>query len=98
MIQNLTIESISVPNSVITSSGTTCFDWCLDQQVVHNFNVDMASVGLITISYILHSLYFLGEEYEFFKRYRNMFMYASRLILLIFFVYYFFYIKWGLIP
>jgi len=94
-MNNLTL--ISTAHQTITSSGTTCFDWCLEQNVVHNFNVDMASVGIVGVSYIFHVLYFLGEEYDFFKRYRTMFIYSSRLTLLIFFVYYFFYIKWGLI-
>lgn len=92
---DLTIASDLLPKEQITQP---CFDWCVEQHVVHTYNVDMTSIAIIGFSFIMHSMYFLGEEYEFFRKNRNMFIYISRLTIVIFFVYYFFYIKWGLIP
>ena len=64
-----------------------CFDWCIEQQVVHSNNLELWSVMFVFAAYIfilLHSL----DDIEFIQKYQKEFMYMAKLMLIAFFVSY----------
>ncbi|HEC38843.1 hypothetical protein LCGC14_0636150 [marine sediment metagenome] len=64
-----------------------CFDWCLNQQVVHSNNLELETVLLVFGAYIMIVLYSM-DDVDFCVKYRNAFIYIAKLMLIAFFVIY----------
>ena len=62
-----------------------CFDWCLEQQVIHSNNIELYAVAFVLAAYIFILLYSM-DEVEFLKKYQTEFIYMAKLMLIAFFV------------
>ncbi len=69
------------------SPDTGCFDWCLEQQVVHSNNLEISAVGLVLVAYVFILLYGM-DNIEFLHKYQSAFIYMAKLMLIAFFVVY----------
>lgn len=98
---NLTITGFNATNSIATiepiySPPPACFDWCVVQHVVNANNsllyglffVVMAYGFLVAIPYIRFTKY---EELA------DVFEYMARIMLILFFGYFFLVIRWGIV-
>lgn len=82
-LTQINLEDISKPYI----PDDTCFDWCLQQQVVHSNNLEIYAVLLIFAAYIFILLATL-EDVEFLKKYQTAFIYMAKLMIIVFFAVY----------
>lgn len=81
----LKLDIIDQYNQFIPDSS--CFSWCLEQQVVHSNNLELSAVFLIFAAYIfivLHSM----DDVKLLKRFQPELIYMAKLMLIAFFVIY----------
>ena len=96
---NLTIKETDTINYLQTpyTPTTECFDWCSTQHIVHSNNISVYSVLIIAIVYLL----LVGKEFmlehDQLKNYAGSVDQLSRTLLVVFFVYYFLVVRWGII-
>lgn len=64
-----------------------CFDWCIEQQVVHANNLELYAVAIVGVAYVFILLYEM-DSINFFKRYQPELIYMAKLMLIIFFIIY----------
>lgn len=77
------------PENIMTDFNTeTCFDWCLEQQIVHSNNIEVWSMFFPFLAFIMLILYFWSFEVKTLEKYRNGFIYMARLFLIVFFAIY----------
>ena len=86
---NLTTFKEFSPTDILSNLNTeTCYSWCVVQQVVHSNNIEVWSMFMPFLSFVMHILYFWSFEVEGLKKYRSGFIYMSRLFLITFFAIY----------
>lgn len=91
MVINTTIIPIIKfePTEVLNNlNKDTCFDWCLEQQVVHANNIELWTMFFPLLSFVMLILYFWSFEIKLLEKYRKGFIYMARLFLIIFFATY----------
>lgn len=86
MAINLSNELIAPKLQQAYIPDQACFNWCLEQQVVHSNNIELYAVGFVALAYTFIVLY--GIETDFFQKYRSGFIYFAKLMLIAFFVVY----------
>jgi len=67
--------------------SNACFDWCLEQTVVHSNNLELYAVFFVLASYIfiiLHSM----DNVAILKKFQPELIYMAKLMLIAFFVIY----------
>lgn len=84
------LSSIKLPENLqnvpfIPDQG--CFNWCLEQQVVHSNNLELSTVALIGVAYTF-ILLASAEDSEFLMKYKEEFIYMAKLMLIVFFAVY----------
>lgn len=65
-----------------------CFNWCLEQQVVHSNNLELWIMFFPFAAFIMLIGYFWSYELDSFKKYSTAFIYMARLFLILFFAAY----------
>lgn len=65
-----------------------CFDWCIEQQVVHSNNLELWVMFFPAIAFLMITLYFWSFELDKLEKYRSAFIYMARLFLIMFFAAY----------
>ena len=74
-----------------------CFNWCVEQQVVHSNNLELKLMFFPLIAFIFILLYFEGNNFEVLAKYQNFFIYMAKLFLIIFFAVYFLVVRLRLV-
>ncbi len=88
MVNRIPELNITIKNNIQPfAPDNTCFDWCLNQQVVHSNNLELETVMLVVGAYIMIVLYSM-DDIDFCVKYRNAFIYIAKLMLIAFFVIY----------
>lgn len=57
LLFNFTVDPL---NNLIN----TCFEWCQNQSVIHQSNIDIGNLGVIAIAMIMLLIYNLSIEWE----------------------------------
>lgn len=87
-IINVTIQNYSQLILNTAQAGDTCFDWCVQQQIVHSNNLELKIMLFPAIAFLFLLLYFEGENFEVLERNREFFVYMAKMFLIIFFATY----------
>jgi len=74
-----------------------CFNWCVVQQVAHSNNMELSGIIFIVFAYIFIVFYETANEIPLIKPYRENFIYYAKLLLMVFFGYYFLILRMRLI-
>ncbi len=85
-MMNLTINT---DTQLITyHADEACFEWCLNQQVVHANNLELWIMFFPFLSFIFIMLYLWSYELTSLQKYRKGLIYMARLFLIVFFAAY----------
>lgn len=71
-----------------------CFDWCIEQHIVHSNNLEAWGVILAAIAYLFLLLAGWAFEIERLKKYQHLFLYMAKVWMLLFFLVYFVFFRW----
>lgn len=96
LIEQILNASISI-NPIPYTATEPCFDWCVIQQVAHSNNMELSGLIFIIVAYLLIVFYEISEEITFLKAHREVFIYWAKLLLLMFFGFYFLIIRMRLL-
>lgn len=95
---NITEISQFTPTTELTNFNTgSCYDWCLEQTVVHSNNLELQMMLFPAVSFVFLLLYFEADNFEILKDYQNFFIYMAKLFLIIFFAVYLLIVRMRLI-
>lgn len=80
--------NLNVTDTLPYAPDDNCFNWCLEQQVVHSNNMEIYGVMFPAAAYIFILLYLTVDKYPKLEKYKSMFIYWAKLSLIMFFAFY----------
>jgi len=73
-----------------------CFDWCITQQVTHSNNIELNVVMIVLFAYISLLVYDGIKDSDRFDKYKDVFIYIAKGLMIIFFAVYILMIRLGI--
>jgi len=96
MVSQINLTSLVIPNETIVDSnnklfGITnkCVDWCREQHIIHNNNIEMEMLimpGIALLSLILYEIFKNNKKFE---KYIYKLINFAKVLLILFFIYFF---------